>query len=325
MINRLNVFRYYLKFRYGKYISKKQLQFFQKKMINRHLSFVTDNSPFYHRFRGKMLESLPIIDRKTITDNFDIINTVGISREDAISLAEESERDISLSDRLNNIRIRFNYGKTNDKDFFIEEEKETEKKIGFVLAEFLENGVTAKYNVAFFTDTDSGICGSMSFGNIKLLFLNADSDMSTNMDKLRSFFADVIIAPASVLLNIAEEKKEGRLEINPETIVAVTKILKKEDEEVLRDVFGIAVIHQLYQCEEGYLASTCRFGTLHLNEDMVYIEKEYVDKRRFIPIVTDFEKNALPVIRCRLNHVFYEKEYDCPCGCVFTALEKNEE
>lgn len=325
MINRLNILRYYLKFRYGKYMSKKQLHFFQKQMINRHLSFVADNSPFYHRFRGKMLESLPIIDRKTMIDNFDIINTVGISRDDALSLAEDMERDIRLSDRLNNVRIRLNYGKTNDKDLFIEEEKETEKKIGFVLAKYLENGVTGKYNVAFFTDMDSGISGSMCFANIKILFLNADSDMSTNMDKLRSFFADMIVAPTSVLLNIADAKKEGKLEINPETIVAVSKLLKKEDEEVLRDVFGIAVIHQLYQCEEGYLASTCRFGTLHLNEDMVYIEKEYVDKRRFIPIVTDFEKTAQPVIRCRLNNVFYEKEYECPCGSVFTALEKTEE
>ena len=94
MSNKLNILKYYLKFRYRKFDSRRELGLYQKKKINRHLDYVTANSPFYHRFNGKMLESLPVIDKKIMMDNFDIINTVGITKDEAMDFAVESESEI---------------------------------------------------------------------------------------------------------------------------------------------------------------------------------------------------------------------------------------
>ncbi|MNW57849.1 hypothetical protein D3C74_356810 [compost metagenome] len=65
---------------------------------------------------------------------------------------------------------------------------------------------------------------------------------------------------------------------------------------------------------------------LHLNEDIVHIEKEYLDResRRFVPVVTDFSRRVQPIIRYRLNDILTESASPCPCGSLFTAIERIE-
>jgi putative adenylate-forming enzyme len=104
-------------------------------------------------------------------------------------------------------------------------------------------------------------------------------------------------------------------------------VLDPVDADVIRDTFG-QPIHQVYQCTEGFLASTCSHGMLHLNEDIVHIGKEIVPDdpggRRFVPIITDFSRTTQPIIRYRLNDVLTEAEQPCPCGSPFTAIERVE-
>ena len=93
---------------------------------------------------------------------------------------------------------------------------------------------------------------------------------------------------------------------------------------MMKKILNQDVIHQVYQCTEGCLATTCKYGTLHLNEDAVYIEKKYIDDKRFIPIITDFARKSQPIIRYRLNDILVEKNEKCKCGSSFTSLEKIE-
>ena len=65
-------------------------------------------------------------------------------------------------------------------------------------------------------------------------------------------------------------------------------------------------------------------GTLHLNEDIVFVEKEYLDKNRFIPIITDFTRKSQPIIRYRLNDILVEGHDKCKCGSCFTVIDKIE-
>jgi putative adenylate-forming enzyme len=83
-------------------------------------------------------------------------------------------------------------------------------------------------------------------------------------------------------------------------------------------------IFQIYQCTEGFLGFTCSHGTLHLNEDLLIFEKEYIDDVRFIPIITDLFRKTQPIIRYRLDDILVEKKTPCPCGCIFQALERIE-
>lgn len=82
-------------------------------------------------------------------------------------------------------------------------------------------------------------------------------------------------------------------------------------------------VHQIYQATEGFLGTTCKHGTLHLNEDLLVIQKKYIDETsgRFQPIITDFNRTTQPILRYLLNDMLIEKKQPCPCGSLFTAIE----
>jgi putative adenylate-forming enzyme len=56
----------------------------------------------------------------------------------------------------------------------------------------------------------------------------------------------------------------------------------------------------------------------------VRIEKEYIDDRRFYPIITDLRRRALPIVNYKLNDILVERKTPCPCGSRFLAIDKIE-
>jgi putative adenylate-forming enzyme len=94
---------------------------------------------------------------------------------------------------------------------------------------------------------------------------------------------------------------------------------------VIGRAFGVT-IQEIYQATEGFLAATCSAGRLHLNEEFVRIDPEWLDQehRRFRPIVTDFTRSTQMVVRYRLDDVLREAQGPCPCGRVTRSLEAVE-
>ena len=83
------------------------------------------------------------------------------------------------------------------------------------------------------------------------------------------------------------------------------------------------MIFHAYQCTEGFLGYTCPFGSVHLNEDICYFEKEFVDDSRFVPIITDFRRRSQPIVRYRLNDVLtLAADQACGCGQATTVVAK---
>jgi putative adenylate-forming enzyme len=128
-----------------------------------------------------------------------------------------------------------------------------------------------------------------------------------------------------MLIRLAEARDEGRISSRPMRIFSIAETLDPLDERRISRSFGMKV-HQIYQCTEGFLAASCQEGTLHLNEDCVRIEPEWLnsDRTKFIPIITDFTRTSQPVIRYRLNDILTLRSSPCPCGSVMTAIESIE-
>ena len=61
---------------------------------------------------------------------------------------------------------------------------------------------------------------------------------------------------------------------------------------------------------------------MHLNEDFLRIDQDWIDETRFNPIITDFSRHALPIVRYRLNDVLQVRTTPCPCGSPHLALER---
>ncbi len=324
MSNKLSVLRHYLRFKYRKFKSKEKLARYQEEKLKTQLEFVTGHSEFYKEYAGKPLAEFPVIDKKVMMDNFNRINTVGIDKEEALAFAIGSERSREFGEKLHNITVGLSSGTSYSQGIFLVENSEKDKWAGYVLAKFLPNSILGKCRIAFFMRANSNLYEAVGSSNIRFEFFDIFADMEDNLSKLQEMGADIIVAQPSVLLVLAEAVKSGRLTVSPEKVISIAEVLEKEDEAYIKEAFGLPVIHQVYQCTEGCLATTCRCGTLHLNEDIVSIEKEYLDERRFVPIITDLERTSQPILRYRLNDVLVEKKEKCACGSVFTALEKIE-
>ena len=324
MSSQLNVLRHYLKFKYRKLKNEEKLKQYQAGKLKKKLKFVTGHSEFYKGYEGKAFKDFPVIDKKTMMDNFNQINTVGIDKEEALAFAIGSERTREFGQKLHNITVGLSSGTSYSRGIFLVENAEKDKWAGYVLAKFLPKSILARCKIAFFMRADSNLYEAVGSKNIRFEFFDIYADMDKNLEKLQQFQADIIVAQPSMLLVLADAVKNKQLTVSPEKVISIAEVLEKEDEAYLKNVFGLDVIHQVYQCTEGCLATTCSCGTLHLNEDIVYIEKEYLDETRFVPVITDLERTAQPIIRYRLNDVLVEKKGKCACGSVFTALEKIE-
>jgi putative adenylate-forming enzyme len=101
----------------------------------------------------------------------------------------------------------------------------------------------------------------------------------------------------------------------------VAETLEEEDAAAIAGAFG-GRVQQNYQATAGFLGYTCPEGTIHLNEECVHIEPEWLDaaRTRFHPIVTDFTRETQIIARYRLDDVLRVRETPCPCGRASLAL-----
>ncbi|WP_433948920.1 F390 synthetase-related protein [Paenibacillus taichungensis] len=165
----------------------------------------------------------------------------------------------------------------------------------------------------------------MQRGKLQFQYFDLLEPVDTLVERMETYRPTIWVAPPSMLRMLADAYTSGTLTTVPDKIISVAEVLDPLDRKVLESVFG-QTIHQVYQCTEGFLGATCRFGTLHLNEDIVHIEKEFIDPatRRFVPVITDFSRTSQPIIRYRLNDILTEAAVPCACGSSFTAIERIE-
>jgi phenylacetate-coenzyme A ligase PaaK-like adenylate-forming protein len=72
----------------------------------------------------------------------------------------------------------------------------------------------------------------------------------------------------------------------------------------------------IYQATEGFLAASCPYGRLHLNEHALAIAKEPVaGTKLWRPIVSDLRRKSQPIIQVRLDDLLEDDTQDrCRCG-----------
>jgi putative adenylate-forming enzyme len=179
--------------------------------------------------------------------------------------------------------------------------------------------------IAFFLRANSNLYESVNRRKIKFAFYDLMVPIEQHATPLSEQNPTLLIAPASVLLLLARLKDEGRLPIQPQKIIAVAEVLEPHDRARIEASFD-QVVHQVYQCTEGFLGSTCAYGTLHLNESQVIVEREYIgaDYTRFVPIITDVRRVTQPIIRYRHTDILRIRVEACPCESPMVALDAIE-
>jgi putative adenylate-forming enzyme len=143
-------------------------------------------------------------------------------------------------------------------------------------------------------------------------------DLLTDLESLRP---DILAAPPSLLYDISLARRNGRITIEPSQVVSFAEVLHDSDRRFIEETFSV-VIREVYQCTEGFLGVSCSCGTIHLNEDLVLFEKEWIDERHFYPVITDFSRRIQPVVKYRMDDILEVKKEPCECGSPMLAIER---
>jgi putative adenylate-forming enzyme len=324
---KLLVILYLLKYRWRGYPkTRPELEAWQEEKIKEFLVVIIQKSKYYadkvHKYGS--WKNFPFLNKKIMMDNFDTLNTVGISRDNALKIAIDSENSRDFSPTIGDITVGLSSGTSGNRGLFIASGEERAKWVAYVIAKVLWP-LNKKKKIAFFLRANNQLYSSVKSNKLEFNFFDLKDDIKANMEKLNAYQPEIIVAQPSMLRIIANALENNVIQVNPEKVLSVAEVLEKTDKEYLEKVFK-QTIHQAYQCTEGFLAVSCNYGVLHFNEDIVRIDKEYIDaeRTRFFPVITDFTRSSQPIIRYKLNDIIVEKKERCQCGSVFTAIDHIE-
>lgn len=305
-----------------KFLFKNNIKKIQKIRWNLLLKKISD-SPFYKSYITSSFENFPVLEKKDFLRNFDLINTKSIKYLNAVKVALKAENTRNFKPTINDITVGLSTGTSGNKSVFLASENERAYWTAAVIDRVL-GWSFKKRKIAFFLRANSNLYESVNSKWINFNFFDLLISNEKNLERLQSLDPTILVAQTSMLLVIADAVQNKGLKINPDKIISVAEVLSNEDKGYLEKIF-CKKIHQVYQCNEGFLAHTCEKGNLHFNEDFLIIEKEYLDteKKRFYPIITDLERITQPVIRYKLDDIIHEK-FDCDCSLNSTAIEMIE-
>lgn len=301
----------------------------QQRRVEKFLRTKLTTSELYQDYRREELAKLPIVDKSFTLKHFSTFNTHGISLDMALEAARASESKGALPPGFNpGLTAGLSSGTNGRPGVFLANASERAMWAGIMLARTLDRELLtllatrqAPLRVAFFLRANSSLYTTLRSRRIDFRFFDLQEGAHTHISTLSNFAPDVLVAPASVLAWLAAEGRDTRLHIQPRKILSVAEVLEPDDEVRIRAAWSRPV-HQLYQCTEGFLGYTCEHGKLHLNEEFVHVEPEWLDDAhtRFVPIITDFTRQTQFVVRYRLDDILRVEDAPCSCGRVTRTL-----
>ena len=318
----LKIISTFIKVRYfSKWTSRDKLLEYQNKQVEKHLKFLKKNSPY---FKTHEITENFTMNKAFMMENFDELNTLGVKKDEAMDIALNSEKTRNFNQKYKNISVGLSSGTSGHRGMFITTPEEQGTWAGTILAKMLPKNNIFGHKIAFFLRADNDLYKTINSFLISLEYFDTFKDIDEHIERLNKYKPSMIVAPPSLLLILAKKIEGGELRVSPKRVISVAEILEKPDEEYIKKQFKLNIVHQIYQATEGFLACTCEYGHLHLNEDLIKFEKIYIDKKRFYPIITDFRRTSQPFVNYYLNDILVEATEPCECGSILQKIEKIE-
>lgn len=321
MISLAMLWRYFMT-RKLHFSQRAELENWQNKKLQRFKKNVLSKSPWFRRYLALPFEQWPLMDKALMMTHFDEMNTASLKQDELLSCALQSERSRDFTPKVGKFSVGLSSGTSGRRGLFVVSPKEQQIWAASILAKALPDGLFAGERIALFLRADNNLYQSVNNCWISLKFYDLFAPFSEQISELEQQSPTLIVAPTQVLRALALAVLAGKLTLNVKKVISAAEVLEEQDKKLLRQVF--ADVGEVYQATEGFLASTCAFGTLHLNEEFLHIEPQWLDERRFVPIITDFTRSTQPIIRYRLDDVLVIRERPCACGSATRAIERIE-
>jgi putative adenylate-forming enzyme len=309
--------------------TRADLEDWQEGQVQRFLTAILPMSPFYASAYGERpiagWRSWPLMDKTQMMENFDRLNTLGVTKAAALAVAQAGEASRNFGPMVGDVTVGLSSGTSGNRGLFIAATAERLRWSGAVMAKVLPGPLWQRQRVGLFLRANSNLYASVQSRRITFAFYDLLRPLEEHIRRLNQYQPTILAGPPLMLLLLARAQQSGALTIRPIKIYSVAETLDPLDERTLAGAFDQR-IHQIYQCTEGFLASTCSHGVLHLHEEFVAFQPEWLDEAagKFVPILTDFSRTSQPIIRYRLNDILTLRRSPCPCGRVTQALEQIE-
>ncbi len=161
-----------------------------------------------------------------------------------------------------------------------------------------------------------------SVGVNRVLRLDARRPLPELAAALGTFQPESLLGFPSVLALLADEQREGRLELRPTKVVTFSEVRTPEMEQAIRTAWGVEPFNWYGITEGGVLASDCSHHQgMHLFEDLFLVEN-VDDQGRGVPdgvvghklLVTNLFNLTQPLIRYEISDMVALESSPCPCG-----------
>jgi putative adenylate-forming enzyme len=306
--------------------NKADLDKHQSQRVATILSYAKDNSIYYRKALGKLanpvLSLAPAMNKAEMMANFDDINTAKLHRDELIRFRIEQEREGRLDLYQGKFSVGLSSGTSGNKGLTVLSKEEIERYSCLLWA---RSGIPAsvrRRSILFALRTNNpAFMMVVSFG-IKLVYVDYTKPVEEIVRLINREQLNILAGPPSLLTMIADHLKyiEHRIDV----IISYAEVLSDEVRRKLQEAFN-APVSQIYQGSEGFIASTCREGRLHLNEDIVLVELEDAgdaigNAKRVV--ITDLYRVTQPIIRYSLNDILEISNDKCECGSCFRVVER---
>ena len=283
---------------------------------------VIARTPAIRALAGRPLADFPVMQPEALRDGFDAWNTLGLTRAGAEASALAGESGGSGEVRPG-IVAGFSSGSSGRPGLFVTSAAERAGWVGHILARLLPSyALFRPTRIALCLRADNRLYGEVAAaGPFRFLFAGLDVPAPERFERLRAFAPDVLIAPSQVLVDLACRTDRPwplhRLFYGAEP-------MGEAERGWIATALGVRP-DPIYQATEGFLGAACRLGTLHLNEDVLIVERKPVPgTNRFLPVVTDLCRTTQPMIRVCLPDLLEPLDSPCLCGSPLTAVQPVE-
>ncbi|MBJ7447060.1 MAG: cell division protein FtsA [Brevundimonas sp.] len=291
----------------------------------RRMQPVVAATPAIAHLAGQPLDRFPIMQPRELRAGFVDWNTLGLTRDRAEAAARDAEAG-SEGLVAPGVAAGFSTGSSGTPGLFLNSRAERAAYLGHLLARLLTVGdLFSPLRIALCLRADNRLYQDVGrTGRIRFLFVSLGEDPAARFQRLQAFRPDILIGPPHVLAELARRTQSHDQAWSLRRLFYGAEPMGKAERGWIGSVLG-ARPDPLYQATEGFIAAPCRHGTLHLNEDVLNIEREPVPGTdRFVPVVTDLRRTSQPMIRVRLGDLLQPLEGRCVCGSPLTATHPVE-
>jgi phenylacetate-coenzyme A ligase PaaK-like adenylate-forming protein len=311
----------------------------QLKKFRNFVSAIILKSPYYRSIVARhgivphrcSPHDFPILTKRDVIENFDrIVTDHRITKARISKFLDSSKSPFDLFD--NRYHVLHGSGTSGETSFFVYSKKDFSRGIIHVMDLVPLRLQRKRTRIAYLGIAGGHFAGitmvSASMRPMAKLFINTKIVEITQpiqqiVEKLNAFQPDIILGYATVVKMLAEEQKEGMLNIRPSAVESSGEVLSPDDKKIIEDAFQCRLIN-IYSSTEFLMMGISKpgYGGMYLLEnDLIFeLEKEHT-------LVTSLFNFTLPLIRYRMEDILIPVSDDkkiLPFTNVSEVIGRNE-